>query len=173
MRGREAICAQSRYKFEEKIPAGIQLASKLREESKKPIPDFIEFRVEIMSVTQPHHAELPVLTGLDSTVTSALEQNIFWVNFRSSSSASCLLFCNSIRPSGKPPSRRSTSWLPVRNDVLNKQREYINTPILRESRAAQQLLGKSSFNSGDSLSAGLPKYARSRIKAIADMLERE
>src|SRR5438477_12691105 len=66
--------------FEVKIPQGIQLANKLREESKKPIPDFIEFQSEIVSVTQPHLAELPSLTGLDSTVTGGLEQNIFWVN---------------------------------------------------------------------------------------------
>ena len=60
----KAICVQSRYMFEGKIPAGIQLANKLREESKKPIPDFIEFQSEIMLVTQPHLAELPSLTGL-------------------------------------------------------------------------------------------------------------
>src|SRR5205807_2074607 len=77
----KAICVQSRYMFEGKIPAGIQLANKLREESKK--------------------------------------------------------------------------------------------PILRNLVPAQLLMGNSSFNSGDSLSAGLPKYARSRIKAIADMMERE
>jgi hypothetical protein len=57
--------------------------------------------------------------------------------------------------------------------VLNKQREYTNTPILRNLVPAQLLMGKSSFNSGDSLSAGLPKYARGRVKAIADMMERE
>ena len=44
--------------------------------------------------------------------------------------------------------------------------------MLRNLVPAQLLMGKSSFNSGDSLSAGLPKYARSRIKAIADMMER-
>jgi hypothetical protein len=57
--------------------------------------------------------------------------------------------------------------------VLNKQREHSKTPILRNLVPAQLLMGNSSFNSGDSLSAGLPKYARSRIKAIADMMERE
>jgi hypothetical protein len=45
--------------------------------------------------------------------------------------------------------------------------------MLRNLVPAQLLMGKSSFNSGDSLSAGLPRYARSRIKAIADMMERE
>jgi hypothetical protein len=57
--------------------------------------------------------------------------------------------------------------------VLNKQREYSRTPMLRNLVPAQLLMGNSSFNSGDSLSAGLPKYARSRIKAIAELMERE
>jgi len=168
----KAICAQSRYMFEGKIPAGIQLANKLREESKKPIPDFIEFQSEIMLVTQPHLAELPSLTGLDSTVTSALEQNIFWVN-------QVIQFGKLLAVLQQHPTEREAAIatvyivVAVRNDVLNKQREYSNTPMLRNLVPAQLLMGKSSFNSGDSLSAGLPKYARSRIKAIADMIERE
>jgi len=168
----KAICAQSRYMFEGKIPAGIQLANKLREESKKPIPDFIEFQSEIMLVTQPHLAELPMLTGLDSTVTGALEQNIFWVN-------QVIQFGKLLAVLQQHPTEREAAiatvyiLIAVRNDVLNKQREYSNTPMLRNLVPAQLLMGKSSFNSGDSLSAGLPKYARSRIKAIADLMERE
>jgi hypothetical protein len=38
---------------------------------------------------------------------------------------------------------------------------------------AQVLSGKSSFNSGNSLSAGLPVYARNQVKAIATLLERK
>jgi len=34
------------------------------------------------------------------------------------------------------------------------------------------LMGKSSFNSGNSISAGLPDYTRNRIRAFADLLER-
>jgi hypothetical protein len=168
----KANCVQSRYMFEGKIPAGIQLANKLREESKKPIPDFIEFQSEIMLVTQPHLAELPSLTGLDSPVTSALEQNIFWVN-------QVIQFGKLLAVLQQHPTEREAAiatvyiLIAVRNDVLNKQKEYSNTPILRNLVPAQLLMGKSSFNSGDSLSAGLPKYARSRIKAIADMMERE
>src|SRR5258706_9744575 len=168
----KAICAQSRYMFEGKIPQGIQLANKLREESKKPIPDFIEFQCEIMLVTQPHLAELPMLTGLDSTVTGALEQNIFWVN-------QVIQFGKLLAVLQQHPTEREAAiatvyiLVAVRNDVLNKQREYSNTPMLRNLVPAQLLMGKSSFNSGDSLIAGLPKYARSRIKAIADMMERE
>jgi hypothetical protein len=35
------------------------------------------------------------------------------------------------------------------------------------------LSGNSSFNTGNSISAGLPKYARNQIQAIAGMLQRE
>ena len=38
---------------------------------------------------------------------------------------------------------------------------------------AQVLMGKSSFNSGGSISAGLPDYTRNRIRAIAALLEQE
>jgi hypothetical protein len=34
-------------------------------------------------------------------------------------------------------------------------------------------MGNSSFNTGTSISAGLPKYVRHRIQAIAGILERE
>jgi hypothetical protein len=35
------------------------------------------------------------------------------------------------------------------------------------------LAGNSSFNTGNSISGGLPKYSRARIKAIAGLLEKE
>ena len=168
----KAICTQSRYMFEGKIPSGIQLANKLREESKKPIPDFIEFQSEIRMLAGPDLAELPSLTGLDSKVTGALEQNIFWVNqviwFGK------LLAVVQQHPT-EPNAAIATVYIvvAVRNDVLNKQKEHTKTPVLRNLVPAQLLMGNSSFNSGNSLSAGLPKYARSRIKAIADMLDRE
>jgi hypothetical protein len=168
----KAICTQSRYLFEGRIPAGIQLANKLREESKKPIPDFIEFQSEIRMLAGPDLAELPSLTGLDSKVTGALEQNIFWVN--QVIQFGKLLAVVQQHPT-EPNGAIATVYVvvAVRNDVLNKQKEYGKTPVLRNLVPAQLLMGNSSFNSGDSLSAGLPKYARSRIKAIADMLDRE
>jgi hypothetical protein len=168
----KAICTQSRYMFEGKIPAGIQLANKLREESKKPIPDFVEFQSEIRMVAGPDLAELPRLTGLDSKATGALEQNIFWAN--QVIQFGKLLAVVQQHPT-EPNAAIATVYivLAVRNDVLNKQKDYSKTPVLRNLVPGQLLMGNSSFNSGNSLSAGLPKYARSRIKAIADMLERE
>ena len=37
---------------------------------------------------------------------------------------------------------------------------------------AQVLAGNSSFNTGNSISGGLPKYARNRVRAIATLLEK-
>jgi hypothetical protein len=168
----KALCVQSRYMFEGKIPSGIQLANKLREESKKPVPDFIEFQSEIMLLPQQQLSELASLTELDSTVASALEQTIFWVN-------QVILFGKLLavlqQHPAEPEATLATVYIliAVRTDVLNKQREYSNTPILRNLVPAQVLMGKSSFNSGGSLSAGLPKYARNRIKAIAELMQRE
>jgi hypothetical protein len=45
--------------------------------------------------------------------------------------------------------------------------------VLRNLVPAQVLAGKSSFNAGSSLSAGLPAFSRNRLKAIAEMLQRE
>jgi hypothetical protein len=36
---------------------------------------------------------------------------------------------------------------------------------------AQVLMGHSSFNTGNSISAGLPSYTRNRIKALAALLQ--
>jgi hypothetical protein len=123
-------------------------------------------------VAGPDLAELPSLTGLDSKVASALEQNIFWAN--QVIQFGKLLAVVQQHPT-EPNAAIATVYVvvAVRIDVLNKQREYSKTPVLRNLVPAQLLMGNSSFNSGDSLSAGLPKYARSRIKAIADMMEQE
>ena len=76
------ICIQSRYRFEGKLPAGIQLANKLREQGRKPIVDFIEFQSElrVMSADEIKAIETAKLTGVDAPVQAALVQNIFWVN---------------------------------------------------------------------------------------------
>ena len=48
----------------------------------------------------------------------------------------------------------------------------MQVPVLRNLVPAQVLSGRSSFNSGNSLSAGLPIYARNQVKAIAAILDR-
>ena len=61
--------------------------------------------------------------------------------------------------------------LAIESNLLGKQKQYAKVPVLRNLVPAQVLAGKSSFNSGKSLSAGLPVYARNQIRAIAAILE--
>lgn len=169
-----AICIHSRYRFEGRIPTGILLVNKLRDESKKPIPDFIEFQSEIrlISPQQPEVVDIRLLTGIDGTVTGVLEQSSFWAN-------QVIQFGRLVAVVQQHPADAGASIatvylvLAVRNDILNKQKEYGNAPVLRNMVPAQLLMGNSSFNTGNSISAGLPKYARGRIKAMAEIIEKE
>jgi len=63
--------------------------------------------------------------------------------------------------------------LAIEASVLDKKKEFEKVPVLRNLVPAQVLMGRSSFNSGDSISAGLPKYARNEIRTIADILQRD
>jgi hypothetical protein len=167
-----AGCFQSRYKFEGRIPAGIMLVNKLRDEMRKPIADFIEFQSEIRLRSQddPLLAELAALTGINAPATGVFEMSIFWVNQ--------VIHSGKILAVVQPDPSDSRAAivtlylaLAIRSDVLTKQRDFLNAPILRNLVPAQLLMGRSSFNSGQSISAGLPQFARGRIKAIAEMIE--
>jgi hypothetical protein len=61
--------------------------------------------------------------------------------------------------------------LAVESNLLGKKKEFGKIPVLRNLVPAQVLAGKSSFNTGKSISAGLPVYARNQIKAIAALIE--
>ena len=61
--------------------------------------------------------------------------------------------------------------LAVESDVLEKKKEFERVPVLRNLVPAQVLMGHSSFNSGKSISAGLPAYTRNHVGAIAAALE--
>ena len=63
--------------------------------------------------------------------------------------------------------------LAIKASVLDEKRGYENMPVLRNLVPAQVLMGQSSFNSGNSISAGLPIYARNEIKTIAGILQRK
>ena len=78
-------------------------------------------------------------------------------------------------PGGRRTRRsRPRSWRsPSKSDVLDRKKEYEKVPVLRNLVPAQVLVGNSSFNTGNSISAGLPVYVRNRIKAIAAIIERE
>jgi hypothetical protein len=55
--------------------------------------------------------------------------------------------------------------------VLDMKKEYARVPVLRNLVPIQVLMGKSSFNTGHSISGGLPGYARSRIQTVARLLD--
>jgi hypothetical protein len=167
------ICIHSRYQFEGKLPIGIQIANKLREGSKK-ISDYLEFESELTFRPPAEAAEMGLanLTGLDTPPAGALEQNIFYIN--QVMQFGKLLAVFQAHPTD-PKQTVVTVFiaLAVESGVLAKKKEFMKVPVLRNLVPAQVLAGKSSFNSGNSISAGLPVYARNQVKAIASILERK
>lgn len=167
------ICIQSSYRLEGKIPIGIMLVNKLRESAKK-VSDHIDFESELsqLSAADIDQAGLKELTGLDTPVVGVLEQNIFYVNQIMKFGKFFAVF------QGHPTDPNKTvvtafMALAIESSVLDKKKEYEKVPVLRNLVPAQVLMGQSSFNSGNSISAGLPKYARNEIKTIAGLLAQD
>lgn len=170
--GGALICIQSRYQLEGRLPTAIMLVNKIRENHKK-IADFIEFQSELRLVPTPEidQAALALATGVDTPVAGVIEQNIFYVNQIMQFGK----FLAVLQPDLSDP-RRSIATvfvaLAVDSDLFEKKKELESVPILRNLVPAQVLAGNSSFNTGNSISAGLPKYARNRVMAIAALLEK-
>jgi hypothetical protein len=166
------ICLHSAYKFEGRLPVGIALANKIREGGRQ-IADTLEFEGELTFVpaAEVDQRGLARLTGLATPSVGALEQSIFYIN-------QVMQFGKLLAVAQQHPTDASKTvatvymTLAVETNILTKRKEYAQVPILRNLVPAQVLAGKSSFNSGNSLSAGLPVYARNQIKAIAAFLER-
>ena len=167
-----SLCIESRYPLEGKLPVGVRLANKLEEGGKK-ISEFMEFQSElrILPPQETDQAGLSRLTGLDAPVAGVLEQTLFDVN-------QVMQFGKLLAVLQEHPADKSRTVatvfmaLAVETDVLERKKEFENVPVLRNLIPAQVLMGKSSFNSGNSISAGLPDYTRNRIRAFADLLER-
>jgi hypothetical protein len=164
------ICIESTYKLEGKIPLGVMLVNKLRDTPKK-VSDHIDFQGEMSAVLTADidQAGLKELTGLDTAVAGVLEQNIFYVN-------QIMKFGKLLAVFQAHPSEANktvvTAYmvLAIPESVLDKKKDFEKVPVLRNLVPAQVLMGQSSFNSGDSISAGLPKYARNEIRTIANLL---
>jgi len=164
------ICIDSTYKLEGKIPLGVMLVNKLRDTPKK-VSDHIDFQGEMsaLAIADLDQAGLKELTGLDTAVGGVLEQNIFYVN-------QILKFGKLLAVFQAHPSEANktvvTAYmvLAIPESVLDKKKDFEKVPVLRNLVPAQVLMGQSSFNSGDSISAGLPKYARNEIRTIANLL---
>ena len=164
------ICIESTYKLEGKIPLGVMLVNKLRDTPKK-VSDHIDFQGEMSALPAADldQAGLKELTGLDTPVAGVLEQNIFYVN-------QILKFGKLLAVFQAHPTEANktvvTAYmvLAIPESVLDKKKDFEKVPVLRNLVPAQVLMGQSSFNSGDSISAGLPTYARNEIRTIANLL---
>jgi hypothetical protein len=167
-----SICIQSTYKLEGKIPLGILLVNKLRDTVKK-ISDHIDFQSEFSALAPADldQAGLQELTKLNTPVTGVLEQSIFYVNQIMKFGKFYAVFQNHPTDPGKTI---VTAFMALAIDasVLDKKKEYEKMPVLRNLVPAEVLMGRSSFNSGHSISAGLPQYARNEIKTVAGILEK-
>ncbi len=171
--GPGVLCIQSSYKFEGRLPTAILLVNKIRESGKK-IADVLEFQSELRRLppTEINQAMLAQATGVDTPVAGAIEQNIFYVNQVMQFGK----FLAVLQPNPTDPKKSiATAFiaLAVDSDLFEKKKEFESVPILRNLVPAQVLAGNSSFNTGNSISAGLPKYARNRVKAMAALLEKE
>jgi hypothetical protein len=169
----QVICVRSHYQLEGRFPLGIQLANKIRD-SAKPVPAFLDFESEF-TLRPPAEVEqsgLTKLTALDTASIGAIEQSIFYVNQVMQFGKLLAVFQQF---PGDPNKTAVTVFmaLAIESNVLEKRKEFAQVPVLRNLVPAQVLAGKSSFNTGNSLSAGLPVYARSSVKAIAALIERE
>jgi hypothetical protein len=168
-----ALCIHSRYQLEGKLPLGIQIANKLRDSPRR-IADYLEFESEltVRSPGEATEAGLSALTGLDTPSIGALEQNVFYVN-------QVMQFGKLLAVFQRHPADVNQTIatvfvaLAIESAILKKRHEFAKVPVLRNLLPAQVLAGKSSFNNGKSISAGLPVYARNQIKAMASLLERK
>jgi hypothetical protein len=167
------LCVRSHYALEGRFPLGIQLANKIRD-SAKPVAPYLDFESEftLRSPAEVEQSGLTKLTGLDTASIGAIEQSIFYVNQVMQFGKLLAVFQQF---PGDPNKTVATVFmaLAIESNVLEKRREFALVPVLRNLVPAQVLAGKSSFNTGNSLSAGLPVYARSSVKAIAALIERE
>jgi hypothetical protein len=171
--GPGVLCIQSNYKLEGRLPTAILLVNKIRESAKK-IADFLAFQSELrrLPATEINQAVLAQATGVDTPVAGAIEQNIFYVN-QVMQFGKFLAVLQPNPTDAKKSIATAFIALAVDSDLFEKKKEFESVPILRNMVPAQVLAGNSSFNTGNSISAGLPKYARNRVKAIAALLEKE
>ena len=168
-----SICIQSTYKLEGKIPMGIMLVNKLRDSIKK-VADHIDFQSEFSALAPADldQSGLQQLTALDTPISGALEQNIFYVNEILKFGKFFAVFQADPTDADKTVVTAFMS-LAIKARVLDEKRSFESLPVLRNLVPAQVLMGQSSFNSGTSISAGLPKYARNEIKTVAGLLAQD
>jgi hypothetical protein len=166
-----SICIQSTYQLEGKIPLGILLVNKLREGSKKISPQ-IDFQSEFSALSPGDldQAALQRLTRIETPVAGALVQDIFYVNQIMKFGKFFAVFQADPTDPGRTVVTAFMA-LAIKASILDEKRGYESVPVLRNLVPADVLMGRSSFNSGSSISAGLPQYARNEIKTVAGILQ--
>ena len=166
------LCIESRYRLEGKLPSAIQLLNQIT--SGKKIADYLEFQSElrVVPVAELDQKGLAKLTGLDAPVTGVLEETIFHVNQIMQFGKFLVL----LQQDTADPNRTVATAviaLALKSRLIEKQKRFEDVPVLHNLVPAQLLTGRSTFNTGTSISAGLPLYARSNIKAVAATFERK
>jgi hypothetical protein len=164
------LCIESRYELEGKLPLGIRLVNQLTE-SRKKIDEYLDFQSElrILSPTDLDPSGIVKLTGIDGPMVGAIEQNIFHVNQVMQFGKLLIVFQQDPSDANRTLATAFVA-IAVKSKVFESRKQYEQVPVLRNLVPAQVLIGKSSFNTGNSISSGLPNYARNEIKAVAGIL---
>ena len=99
-------------------------------------------------------------------VTGGIEQTIFWVNQILRFGKFLAVF----QPMPNDPNKTVVTAyvaLAIKGDVLDRKAEYARVPVLKNLLPAQVLMGNSTFNTGNSISAGAPvppPHRRNRLR---------
>jgi len=167
---KKVACVRSTYHLEGKLPIAVQLVNQLTDQSK--LDEYLEFQSELGILAPPalDQGGLAQLTGIDTPVAGAIEQTIFHVN-------QIMQFGKFIAVLQADPADVNrtivTAYiaLALKARPLESSKKYESVPILRNMVPGMVLAGKSSFNTGQSISAGLPLFARNNVRAVASILD--
>ena len=95
------------------------------------------------------------MTGLDSQISGVIEQSMFYVNQVMRFGKLMAMFQQN--PS-EPNSAIATVMIAVAvsSNTVDSKKKYQDVPVLKQMVPLQVLMGNSNFNTGNSISAGLP-----------------
>ena len=171
--GTTAICIQSTYKLEGRLPIGIALANKLREGH---AADLRYARVRQRADgadaggsrrARARQADRPRYAGRRR----ARAEHLLRQPGDAVRQAPRGVPGAPERPERRPSSASSWRWRSSPTSWCKQKRIRATCRCCGIWCRRRCLSGKSSFNTGKSLSAGLPVYARNQIRAIAAILE--
>ncbi len=162
-------CIESRYDLEGKLPLGVKLANKLEEGSAKKIAEYVSFQSELRVLGPDQGAPLKALTKIDTPSDRRAGAD----DLLGQPDPALRQVPGRVQPMPNDPTKTVVTTymaLAIKADVLDRKAEYARVPVLKNLLPAQVLMGNSSFNTGNSISAGLPVYARNRITTFADAM---